>query len=311
MISLAATLGVPRVVVDSSGNAGKAVAAYGAQAGLATEVYVPEGTDADQVVASIRSYGAAVVAGAEGAPGDGPGRAGEVGEGELSLVRRSHVYQPAFHHGRKTLAYEIYEQLAPTRAATVVVPAGNGTLVLGLWLGFRDLQAAGRLDSVPRIVAVQAERCAPLAGLARSGPTMATGIDVSGPPRAGQVRAAVLASKGWVATVTETEIARGQNALADLGIEVEPTGGGRLGRVGWRRRRDRVFEVGAATGGRGRRVAGDRSLANPGRGRGGPWPWPKGPDRRSRPTAPVAGRPGSPVSRGGPESGRSPERRWG
>jgi threonine synthase len=221
MINLAAALGVRRVVADSSGNAGKAVAAYAAANGLSAEVFVPEGT-ATPRVASIESYGATVVE----VPGgrQAAARAAQHRVGQGGVWYASHVYQPAFHHGVKTLAYEIYEQLAPTRPSTVVVPAGNGTLVLGLWLGFQDLLAAGRLRSMPRLVAVQAERCAPLAGLVPTGPTAATGIAIGEPPRAGQVRAAVLASGGWVATVTEAEIAGAQSALTDLGIEVEPTG---------------------------------------------------------------------------------------
>ena len=55
----------------------------------------------------------------------------------------------------------------------MVVPAGNGTLVLGLWLGFRELAAGGHIDRLPAIVAVQAERCAPLAGRRPTGTTAA------------------------------------------------------------------------------------------------------------------------------------------
>jgi len=104
------------------------------------------------------------------------------------------------------------------------VPAGNGTLVQGMWLGFNELRAAGRVGKLPRIVAVQAERCAPLAGLPPSElPTAAAGIAISKPPRAGQVRAAVLASSGSVLTVAEDDLTDAQADLAERGISVEIT----------------------------------------------------------------------------------------
>jgi len=109
----------------------------------------------------------------------------------------------------------------------VVVPAGNGTLVLGLWLGFGELKACGRIDRIPSLVAVQANTCAPLAGWshAGSGPegSAAPGIAVPDPPRAGQVRAAVLASRGRVVAVAEDAIAGAQESLARAGVVVEPT----------------------------------------------------------------------------------------
>ncbi len=125
-------------------------------------------------------------------------------------------------HGVKTLAYELWEQLGgpPGR---VVVPAGNGTLVLGLWLGFRELGARGYVPRLPAIVAVQAERCAPLAGRRPAGPTAATGIAIAHPPRGGEARAAIVASGGAVVTVSEEELESACRDLAGMGIRVEPT----------------------------------------------------------------------------------------
>jgi threonine synthase len=129
----------------------------------------------------------------------------------------SHVYRPEFAHGVKTLAFELYEQLGGP-PGTVVVPAGNGTLVLGSWLGFRQLGAG-----LPRIVAVQAERCAPLAGLAPGGPTAASGIAIADPPRRTEVRAALLATGGGVVTVAEDALEPARADLVRLGLAVEPT----------------------------------------------------------------------------------------
>jgi threonine synthase len=214
MMSVAAGLGVERVVADSSGNAGRAVAAYAARAGIPAEVYVPESTAAPRV-AAMEAFGARVVVVA-GDRAAAAALAGAAVEGTGAWYA-SHVYRPEFVHGVKTLAFELYEQLDGL-PGTVVVPAGNGTLVLGLWLGFRQLGAG-----MPRLVAVQAERCAPLAGLAPSGGTAAAGIAIAAPPRRTEVRAALLASGGGVVTVAEEALDLARADLARLGLAVEPT----------------------------------------------------------------------------------------
>jgi threonine synthase len=78
----------------------------------------------------------------------------------------------------------------------------------------------GRL---PAIMAVQAERCAPLAGLRPSGPTAASGIAIAAPPRLGELRAVVLATGGQVVTVPEDALAPARADLAAMGMAVEPT----------------------------------------------------------------------------------------
>lgn len=221
LVSLGADLGAGTVVADSSGNAGKAVAAYAARAGLPAEIYVPSGT-AETKSAAARASGAEVIV----VDGDRSAAAAAARARVLdpSAFYASHVHQPAFVHGVKTIAYEIWEQLGGTAPGTVVVPAGNGTLVQAMWLGFSDLNRAGRVSRLPRIVAVQAERCAPIAGLPIAElPTAAAGIAIANPPRVGQVRAVVVASGGQVVTVSEDELEPAQDELAKMGIAVEIT----------------------------------------------------------------------------------------
>jgi len=220
MIGAAVAGGARVVVADSSGNAGRSVAAHASAAGLGCRVYVPSGT-AQEKMSAIAGHGAEVVE----VPGD-RAAAAEAAQREASAGAwyASHVHQPSFHHGVKTLAFELAAQLPDPRRTAVVVPAGNGTLVLGLWLGFSELAAAGRLLGVPPLVAVQAEACAPLAGRPPAGKTAASGIAVAHPPRAPQVRAAVAASGGRVLTVAEEVISRACRELGGLGFEVEPTG---------------------------------------------------------------------------------------
>lgn len=221
LVSLADDLGASSVVVDSSGNAGKSAAAYAARARLAAEIYVPSGTAAAKTDAA-ESHGARVVVvdGDRAAAGDAARLAVE----RTSSFYASHVYQPAFVHGVKTAAFEIWEQLGGRPPGSVVVPAGNGTLVQAMWLGFAELYAVGRAERLPRIFAVQAERCAPLAGLRPAAfPTTASGIAIPKPPRAGQVCAAVFASRGSVLTVPEESLVPAQDDLAIRGVSVEIT----------------------------------------------------------------------------------------
>jgi threonine synthase len=236
MVGLARALGVRSAVIDSSGNAGLAVAAACATAGIDLKVFLPAGTDRSKVEA-ISGFGATVVEVAgprEAAAGAARHEVGEdpgaPGHDETFPWYASHVHQPAFHHGVKTLAYELFEQMGEDlEGATIVAPAGNGTLVLGLWIGTGELVALGRLARRPRLVAVQAERCAPIASLPVTGlPTMASGIAIASPPRLGQIRGAVAATGGRVVTVTEESVSRAVSELLDMGIPVQPTGA-----VGW------------------------------------------------------------------------------
>ena len=190
-------------------------------ASIPIEVFLPDDTD-DSRVAAVRGYGAAVHL----VPG---GREAAAAAARKAVVSSeawyaSHAHQPSFHHGVKTLAFEVASATQDDPPEAVVVPAGNGTLVIGLWLGFRELARSGRLDAPPRIVAVQAELCAPLAGLAGAGPTAASGIAIARPPRLSQVRGAIHASGGSVLTVSERQIATAVDDLADRGTATGPTG---------------------------------------------------------------------------------------
>ncbi|MER7499789.1 pyridoxal-phosphate dependent enzyme [Nonomuraea pusilla] len=231
LVALARALGATRLVADSSGNAGTAAAAYAARAGLAAEVFVPARTS-EKKLAQIRGHGAAVTV-VEGSRED-TAAAAVARVGETGAFYASHVHNPYFHEGTKTFALEVFEQLGGVIPDVVTLPAGNGTLVLGAWRGFEELRAAGLSGGVPRIVAVQAERCAPLAAAWAAGrpepepappalPTVAEGIAVAAPARGSRVLEAVAATGGAVVTVGEDEIAAAHAALAARGLWVEPT----------------------------------------------------------------------------------------
>ncbi|MFF0472580.1 threonine synthase [Streptomyces sp. NPDC004284] len=223
----------PRTVLaDSSGNAGTAIAAYGARAGLDCVVYVPEGTSPKKLE-QIRAHGARIVE----VPGDreATARAAREAADEPGVFYASHVYNPYFLHGTKTYVYELWEELGGRLPDTLVVPVGNGTLLLGAALAVEELYGHGLVERRPALVAVQAEAVSPLAAAFHAGaedlaepavarPTLAEGIAIPAPPRARQILRAVRASGGTFLTVTEDRIRAAQRDLARRGLFVEATG---------------------------------------------------------------------------------------
>ncbi|MGC8514449.1 MAG: pyridoxal-phosphate dependent enzyme [Acidimicrobiales bacterium] len=109
LVSAARELGVRQMVADSSGNAGVSIAAYGARAGIETEVFVPSSTSPSKVL-QLEAYGA-VVRRITGSRDDTAAAAISSLE-QTGAFYASHVYNPFFHHGTKTFAFECYEQLA-------------------------------------------------------------------------------------------------------------------------------------------------------------------------------------------------------
>ena len=113
----------------------------------------------EKKVAQLRGYGATVHC-VNGSRADAASAASEH-VAATGAFYASHVYNPLFHHGTKTFAFELWEQLGFRLPGTVVLPAGNGTLLIGASIGFQELAAAGMVEHVPRLVAVQAERSRP------------------------------------------------------------------------------------------------------------------------------------------------------
>jgi len=237
LVSQAHAMGVKAVVEDSSGNAGCAIAAYSARAGIGCDIYVPADLAAAKL-AQIQHYGARL----HKVPGSREDTARAVLEAAEKTYYASHSWNPFFFHGTKTFAYEVTEQLGWKAPSTVVLPVGNGTLLLGAAIGFEELLAAGIVKRRPKLIAVQAENCAPLAHAFGRGlsdieeePTQATlgeGIAIARPIRAGQILEAVRKSGGEFLTVTEEEIKRSLREMCRLGYYIEPTSAATTAGVG-------------------------------------------------------------------------------
>lgn len=221
-------LGVRHVVEDSSGNAGAAIAAYAARAGITCDIYVPEET-APAKTAQIEAYGATL----HRVPGTREDTAAAALLAAQMCVYASHVYNPWFLQGTKTFAYEVAEQLGWTSPGVLVLPVGNGTLLLGAALGFSELVRLGVVARMPRIIGVQAAACAPLSTAFERGetepvqvvakPTEAEGIAIAQPARGAQILAAVRASGGSFLSVEEADIAASLRDCCRMGWFIEPT----------------------------------------------------------------------------------------
>ena len=228
LVSKIRELGLKEVVEDSSGNAGSAIAAYCARAGIECHIYVPAKTSPAKL-AQIRSYGAK--------PNLISGTREETAEAALRTAEKlyyaSHSWNPFFLQGTKTFAFEVCEQLGWRAPDTVVLPVGNGTLLLGTFIGFKELMVSGIVDHIPKIIAVQSESCAPLYEMFNKNlnnlpsvyvsNTIAEGIAVARPVRGWQVVDAVRQSQGYIIAVSDSEIGRSLEEMSRQGFYIEPT----------------------------------------------------------------------------------------
>ncbi len=228
LISFLRSRRVDQAVEDSSGNAGASFAAYAAAAGMKGRVFIPDYASGPKRT-QIEAYGAQVVRvlGSRAKTTEAALSAVEQGE-----VYASHAYMPHGLAGYATLAYELFEQLGQA-PGSLILPVGQGGLLLGVGRGFQSLIHAGLMERMPRLIGVQALACAPLWALAQYGPsglgwvaegeTLAEGIRVRHPLRGDRVLEMVHLTGGEMLAVDEPEILPGRQALANLGFYVEPT----------------------------------------------------------------------------------------
>ncbi|MFB6081719.1 MAG: pyridoxal-phosphate dependent enzyme [Halanaeroarchaeum sp.] len=224
-VSRAAELGVERVVDDSSGNAGAAIAQYAARAGIDAEIYVPASVKPTKLRA-IERAGATPVR-VEGTRQDVTDACVEaVEDGDAWYA--SHAWNPAFFAGTMTVSFELAAQRGWSVPDALVLPVGHGTLFLGAYRGFATLREAGWTDAMPRLLGVQASGVAPLVEARGGDPGTTTndaadGIQIERPVRRDQLLAAVEATDGEIIAVEEAATDRALDALHRRGFYVEPT----------------------------------------------------------------------------------------
>jgi threonine synthase len=235
-VTRAAALGVRAFVVPTAGNAGAALAAYGAAAGIPVRVYAPETTPAN-ILATVRALGAELVTVA-GHIGDA-GRAARAYAAEHGAFDVSTLREPYRIEGKKTLGIELAEQLGWRLPDVIVYPTGGGTGLIGMWKVFGEMRRAGWIPSeppVPRLITAQADGCAPVVrafhdGADRATPwenpeTHASGLRVPGPLGDRLMLRALRETSGDAGTASEREIRAATRRIAEgTGIDAAPEGG--------------------------------------------------------------------------------------
>ncbi|MFB6490619.1 MAG: pyridoxal-phosphate dependent enzyme [Thermoproteus sp. AZ2] len=222
LISALAAKGIRRISEDSSGNAGASIAAYGAAAGMEVEIYVPE-TARGAKLRQIEAYGAKVVK-VKGSRED-VAKAAE----SSSAYYASHVWQPEFRDGIRTLAYELVKNLGKAPGA-VYLPTSAGTLLLGVYAGFKHLLNSGVISEMPKLVVVQTEQVRPLCAAVKGEEyrppervtSIADALISTNPPLLPEM-AAVVKKYGDCVWVTDAEIEAAWRWLARRGLLVEPS----------------------------------------------------------------------------------------
>ncbi len=229
LISKVKELGIKKVVEDSSGNAGASIAAYCAKAEIECDIYVPESTSAGKL-AQIEMYGANLFK----IPGSREKTAEAVMNAAENNYYASHSWNPWFFQGTKTFAFEVCEQLGWESPDVVILPAGNGTLFLGVYIGFKELMNAGIINTIPKMIAIQTANCAPLyksyiknlkepSNIESVVNTLAEGIAIAKPVRGTQILEVVKQTNGEIIAVKEDEIKNSLYSMMNQGYYIEPT----------------------------------------------------------------------------------------
>lgn len=229
LVSAVKAFGMEHVVEDSSGNAAASLAGYSAYANLRATIFAPAHAS-PMKLAQIQVYGAELKK-IEGVREKSAEAAQDAVRNEGAYYA-SHYYNPFFVAGMQTTAWEIWEQLG--RAPDVIVmPAGQGTNMVGMYRGFAQLQQSRLISKLPRFIAAQAAMVAPIAlayGRGESEParvepfkTIAEGIANSEPVHGRELLRIVRETNGAAISASEEEIRAARVNLARHGIFVEPT----------------------------------------------------------------------------------------
>ena len=236
-VTRARALGVKGLSVPTAGNAGAALAAYGAEARLPVRVFAPRETPG-AILSTIRAFGAELVL-VEGHIGDA-GKAARAFAAESGFFDMSTLREPYRIEGKKTMGIEVAEQFDWKRLPThIVYPTGGGTGLIGMWKVFRELRDLGWLPrdvALPKMIVAQAAGCAPIVRAHREHADRATpwenpvthaaGLRVPGPLGDRLILRALKDSGGDAVAIGEDEIRAGTAWVArETGIDAAPEGG--------------------------------------------------------------------------------------
>ena len=232
-VSKAKELGLTRLTMPSAGNAAGAMTAYAARGGMEAHIFMPR----DAPMANQKEV---VVTGGRLTLVDGlisdAGRLSRQRAQEEDLFDISTLQEPYRAEGKKTMGYEIAEQMDWTLPDAIIYPTGGGTGIVGMWKAFQEMEELGWIDAKrPRMFAVQSEGCAPIVRAFREGDdfaepwqqahTIAAGIRVPSAIGDYLILRALRESGGGAMTVTDDEILSYMRRVSSLeGIFVCPEG---------------------------------------------------------------------------------------
>jgi threonine synthase len=232
-ISKAKELGLRDCIVPTAGNAGGAMAAYCARAGMNATVVMPRHTP-KAFQAECQYFGATLIL-VDGLINDCAKKVSELNE-EGNYFDLSTMKEPYRLEGKKTLGYEIAEQLNWKLPDVILYPTGGGTGLIGMWKAFNEMIEAGWItNKLPRFIAVQSENCQPVVQAFNSKnasnyeSTIANGLAVPFPFAHRLIQRVLHETDGWATAVSESEIIQGVKELAATeGMLVSPEGGALL-----------------------------------------------------------------------------------
>ena len=239
-VTMAKALGVERLALPTAGNAGGAAAAYAASAGLGCVIAMPSDTPRANIV-ECRAFGADVRL-IDGFISD-CGKYIAENKDKEGWFEVSTMKEPYRVEGKKTMGYELWEDLGGALPDVIVYPTGGGVGLVGMWKAFEELESMGRIGRErPRMIAAQAAGCAPIVRAFEQRAekseywndpaTVASGLRVPKPLADSLILADVYASGGEAVAVTDEELLEGCRLMALLeGIFAAPESGAGLAAI--------------------------------------------------------------------------------
>ena len=233
-VSKAKEFGVERCIIPTAGNAGGALAAYCASAGIKATVVMPRHTPA-LFMEECELYGATLVL-ADGLISDCARKVAEL-KTKQDYFDISTLKEPYRLEGKKTMGYEIAEQMNWKLPDVILYPTGGGTGLIGMWKAFQEMQTLGWINTkLPRMIAVQAENCQPIVhtwkGLQPNSrnyigrASLANGLAVPNPFAEDMILEVLRASFGFPVAVSDSSMVKAVKEMARKeGLLVAPEGG--------------------------------------------------------------------------------------